>query len=71
MKQVEIKNEVEYIDGVREALSYILEVIDKDTDYLYHEKEIIKKIIHSEIWKNISEKEFNHFLNQLQQQKNK
>ncbi|WP_018674526.1 hypothetical protein [Riemerella columbina] len=71
MKQVEIKNELEYIDGVREALGYILEVIDKDTDYLYHEKEIIKKFIRSEIWKNISEKDFDNFLNQLQQQKNK
>ncbi len=59
-----------YIGGVKDSIEYILENIDKDSDYIYPEKEIIKLFFQFDTFKSIPLKEFQNFLNQLQQQKN-
>ena len=59
-----------YIGGVKDSIEYILEHIDKDSDYIYPEKEIIKLFFQFDTFKSIPLKEFQNFLNQLQQQKN-
>ena len=59
-----------YISGVKDAIEYILEMIDKDSDFIYPEKEIIKMFFQYDTFKNIPIKEFQDFLNLLQKQKN-
>ena len=59
-----------YIGGVKDAIEYILEMIDKDSDFIYPEKEIIKMFFQYDNFKNIPIKEFQDFLNLLQKQKN-
>ena len=59
-----------YIGGVKDAIEYILEMIDKDSDFIYPKKEIIKLFFQFDTFKSIPLKEFQNFLNQLQQQKN-
>ena len=59
-----------YIGGVKDAIEYILEMIDKDSDFIYPEKEIIKMFFQYDTFKNIPIKEFQDFLNLLQKQKN-
>lgn len=61
------ENEDIYIDGVKDAIDYILNVIDVDSDYLYQEKEVIKFFFQNEIYKDISIKDIKEL---LQQQKN-
>ena len=58
-----------YIGGVKDAIEYILEMIDKDSDFIYPEKEIIKMFFQYDTFKNIPIKEFQDFLNLLQKQK--
>lgn len=60
-----------YIGGVRDAIDYILETIDKDSDFIYPEKEVIKLFFQYDTFKSISILEFKDFLNLLQKQKNK
>ena len=59
-----------YIGGVKDAIEYILEMIDKDSDFIYPEKEVIKLFFQYDTLKNIPIKEFQDFLNQIQQSKN-
>lgn len=58
-----------YIGGVRDAIDYILETIDKDSDFIYPEKEVIKLFFQYDTFKSISILEFKDFLNLLQKQK--
>ncbi len=58
-----------YIGGVKDSINYILEQIDKDSDFIYPEKEVIKLFFQFDNFKNITPKEFQNFLNQLQKQK--
>ena len=58
-----------YIGGVKDAIEYILEMIDKDSDFIYPEKEVIKMFFQYDNFKNIPIKEFQDFLNQIQQSK--
>ena len=59
-----------YIGGVRDAIDYILETIDKDSDFIYPEKEVIKLFFQYDTFKSISILEFKDFLKLLQQHKN-
>ncbi len=59
-----------YIGGVKDSINYILEQIDKDSDFIYPEKEVIKLFFQFDNFKNITPKEFQNFLNELQKQKN-
>lgn len=59
-----------YIGGVIDSINYILEQIDKDSDFIYPEKEVIKLFFQFDNFKNITPKEFQNFLNELQKQKN-
>lgn len=59
-----------YIDSVTEAIEYIMKVIDRDSDLLYQEKEIIKMFFQFDNYKSITPKDFHNFLNHLQKQKN-
>ena len=59
-----------YIGGVKDAIEYILEMIDNDSDFTYSEKEVIRLFFQFDAFKGISFKDFQNFLNQIQQQKN-
>lgn len=62
-----------YLAGVQDAINYILQFIDQDGDFLYHEKENIKMFFQYDFFKNVSNKDFHYFLNHhktIQQQKN-
>lgn len=63
------ENEDIYIDGVRDAIDYILNVIDKDSDFIYQEKEIIKLFFKMDNFKDFDFNDFKLFIS-IQQQKN-
>lgn len=63
-------NEDIYIDGVKDAIDYILNIIDKDSDFLYQEKEILKLFFKMDNFKDFDFKDFKIFIS-IQQQKKK
>lgn len=64
------ETEVIFIDGIQDAINYILRFLDVDSEFTYSEKEVIRLFFQFDAFKGISFKDFQNFLNQIQQQKN-
>ena len=61
---------IELINSISGAIKYILDHLENDNTLLYSEKESLQTFLKFDAFKQISFKDFQNFLNQIQHQKN-